>query len=139
MTPRPRRTLFSIRFESAMSDRDLARLRSALDLVTYMSPKPGVSGASLGVVPLDFSSGLFLVRGDGQQQWALEARTWGDPPAAAVHEWEVTAAIAARQLDPRVGVPTPAQTREREAAVLEVGRAASSRRGRLGRRLLRLT
>jgi hypothetical protein len=136
--PDRRRTLFSIEFRSAMTDADLARLRSALDLVTYVNPKPGVSGASLGVVPLDLWSGLFLTRGEGEHEWILEARTWGHPPASIVHEWEVRAAIAARQLDPSVEVPPPAPSQVAGTPVSEVGRAASSRRGRLGRRLLRL-
>jgi hypothetical protein len=136
--PGQRRTLFSIQFKSALTDADLARLRTALDLVTYIQPKPGVSAASPGVVPLDLWSGLFLVRGDGEDEWALEARTWGDPPAAVVHEWQVTAAIAARQLDPSVEVPSPEEPTDPDTPLIEVGRAASSRRGRLGRRLLRL-
>jgi len=138
--PGQRRTLFSIQFKSALTDADLARLRTALDLVTYIQPKPGVSAASPGVVPLDLWSGLFLVRGegDGEGEWALEARTWGDPPAAVVREWKVRAAIAAHQLDPGVEVPAPEPPTTPEAPVIQVGRAASSRRGRLGRRLLRL-
>lgn len=46
-------TLFSIRFNSQMTGADVARLQHELDLITYLTPKPGVSGASLGVVPLD--------------------------------------------------------------------------------------
>lgn len=98
-------TLFSIPFTSQMTDADLARLRTELDLVSYLSPKPGVSGASPGVVPLDFWSGLFLVRGEADGDWSLEARTWGNPPEPQVHEWHIRAALAARQLDPTVPVP----------------------------------
>lgn len=42
--------LFSVPFKSRMTDDDVARLHGELDLVTYLTPKPGVSGASLGVV-----------------------------------------------------------------------------------------
>lgn len=108
-----RRTLFSIPFKSPMTDADLARLRSELDLVTYITPKPGVSGASLGVVPLDFWSGLFLERGRGEGEWVLEARTWGQPPDAVVHGWHVRAALAARELDGSVEVPRPGERGER--------------------------
>lgn len=100
-----RRILFSVPFESPMTDADLARLRSELDLVTYITPKPGVSGASLGVVPLDFWSGLFLVRGNREGEWVLEGRTWGLPPDAVVHGWHVRAALAARELDRTVEIP----------------------------------
>lgn len=112
-----RRTLFSIPFTSSMTDLDLARLRRELDLVTYLSSKPGVSGASPGLVPLDFWSGLFLERGAGEGEWGLEARTWGDPPAPLVHEWQVRAALAARQLDPTVQVPPPLRPGERTSTL----------------------
>ena len=102
------RTVFSIPFKSSMADADLERLRRELDLVTYLSPKPGVSGASPGVVPLDSWSGLFLQRGNPEGEWTLEARTWGAPPAALVHEWHVRAALVARELDPTVQIPQPA-------------------------------
>jgi hypothetical protein len=100
-----RHKLFSIPFRSSMSDADAARLHSELDLVTYLTPKPGVSGASLGVVPLDFWSGLFLEPGANDGEWVLEARTWGNPPESLVHEWQVRVALAARELDPAVQIP----------------------------------
>jgi hypothetical protein len=75
--PPPRWTLFSIPFKSRMTDADAARLRASLDLVTYTIPKPGLFAASPGLVPLDSWSGLFLERGAGEDEWALEARTWG--------------------------------------------------------------
>jgi hypothetical protein len=103
-TPK-RVTLFSVPFHSAMTDSDLDRLRTSLDLVLYTDPKPGVSGASPGVARLDLWSGLFLEPGGGKEEWALEARTWGDPPAASVEEWHVRAALAARELDPSVPIP----------------------------------
>lgn len=107
----PARALFSVPIKSQMTDADLARLGSQLDLATYLSPKAGVSGASPGVVALDFWSGLFLVRGKADGEWSLEARTWSNPPEPVVHEWHVKAALAARQLDPTVPVPPRAPSR----------------------------
>ena len=104
------RTLFSIPFKSSMTNAELARLQRELDLVTYLSPKPGVSGASPGVVPLDFWSGLFLERCADEREWVLKARTWGDLPTPLVHEWHVRAALAAQQLDPTVQIPQPLRT-----------------------------
>lgn len=94
-----------------MTDADIARLHSELDLVTYLTPKPGVSGASPGVVPLDFWSGLFLERGETEGEWALEGRTWGHPPESLVHDWHVRAALAAKELDPAVEIPKPLHPR----------------------------
>lgn len=138
--PRPghRRTLFTIPFKSSMTDADVARLHTALDLVTYISPKPGVSGASAGVVPLDFWSGLFLGRGNGENEWLLEARTWGNPPESIVHEWHVRAALAARELDPTVQVPRPERVAAAQIPTTTVGRASNKRLSRFARRLLRL-
>ena len=94
-----------------MDDADLARLRRVLDLVTYMSPKPGVSDASQGVVQLDFRSGLFLEPGAGADEWVLEGRTSGDPPDSVIREWHVRAALAGRELDPTVQDPAVAAGR----------------------------
>ena len=105
-----RRGLFSIPFKSSMADADLERLHRGLDLVTYLTPKPGVSGGWPGVAPLDSWSGLFLKRGADEGQWALEALTWGAPPAPLVHEWHVRAALVARELDPTVEIPPPMRT-----------------------------
>ena len=44
-----------------MTDADLARLRARLDLVTYISPKPGVFAASPSLV----RPGLVVVRAPG--------------------------------------------------------------------------
>jgi hypothetical protein len=131
-------TLFSVPFRSRMTDPDLARLHARLDLVTYVSPKPGVSGASPGVVPLDFWSGLFLERGAGETEWVLEGRTWGKPTEAAVREWHIRAALTARELDPAVEIPHRPQAQADKTRPLPVGPAANRRRARLGRRLLGL-
>jgi hypothetical protein len=104
----PRKTLFSVPFRSKMTDDESNRLRATLDLVMFISPKPGVSGASLGVVPLDFWSALYLDRGAGDDEWVLEGRTWGSPPERAVHDWYVRTALGAKEIDPSVEVPPPA-------------------------------
>jgi hypothetical protein len=132
-------TLFSVPFKSRMADDDLARLHSSLDLATYMAPKVGVGGAaSPGVVPLDFWSGLFLERGAGEAEWVLEGRTWGNPHDAAIHEWHIRAALAARELDPSVEIPVRSQAPSADSPSRPLGRAANKRLARLGRRLIGL-
>jgi hypothetical protein len=97
--------MFSVPFSSPMSGGDVARLARTLDLTTHLHPKLHPSPTSPGVVRLDFESGLFLVRGANKGEWALEGRTWGDPLPQAVREWHLSAAVAARQLDPTVALP----------------------------------
>jgi hypothetical protein len=99
------RTMFSVPLASPMSDGDVARLARTLNLVTHLHPKLHHSPTSPGVVRLDFDSGLFLVRGANAGEWALEGRTWGNPLPQAVHEWHLSAAVAARQLDTTVALP----------------------------------
>ncbi|MGZ6724743.1 MAG: hypothetical protein ACXVHK_27700 [Solirubrobacteraceae bacterium] len=118
-----------------MTDADLARLRASLDLVTYISPKPGVFAASPGLVRLDSWSGLFLEPGAGEDEWVLEARTWGNPPDSLVHEWHVRAALAARELDPTVPLPPREIAPTPEAATVP---ASNKRLARLVRRLRHL-
>lgn len=97
--------LFTVPFRSEMTDADIARLQRPLDLWTHMVEKVHPSPNSPGVARLDHFSGLFLERGDGDGQWVLEARTWGTPAAATVHEWHLVAADTAHQLDPSVQRP----------------------------------
>ena len=90
---------------------------------------------SSGLARLDHDSGLFLTRGEDEGDWTLEARTWGQPSAQSVHEWQVTAAVAAHRLDPKVILPerltvSPAQIPDRP-----VGRAANKRLAQVRRRL----
>lgn len=75
------------------------------------STRPDVHPAIRERRPLDYWSRLFLVRGEADGDWSLEARTWGNPPEPLVHDWNVRAALAARQLDPRVPVPPRAPSR----------------------------
>jgi hypothetical protein len=97
--------LFRVSFVSAMSDCDLALLARLLDLSTHMYPKMHPDPSSPGVARLDHFSGLFLNRGATAGQWVLEARTWGHPAPQSVHEWNLLAIWAARQLDPSVTLP----------------------------------
>jgi hypothetical protein len=90
--------LFQVPFASTISDCDLALLARLLDLVTQDANIPGV-------VRLDYFSGLFLKRGAPAGQWVLEARTWGQPAPQSVHEWNLLAIWAARQLDSTVTLP----------------------------------
>lgn len=99
------RTLFEVRFASAMNDSDLAFLARSLDLVTHMHPKLRDTPTSPGVLRLDFESGLFLKRGSPDGQWLLEGRSWGHPPPWVAHEWHLRAAAAAQHLDPSVTLP----------------------------------
>ncbi len=122
-----RQKLFSIRFKSSMSDTDASRLQRELDLVTYLTPKPGVSGASPGVVRLDDWSGLFLARGHNDGEWILEGRTWNDPPQPVAHDWHLRAALAARALDPTVQIPPPLEQSRQDAILTPLRQAARCR------------
>ena len=97
--------MFSVPFASTMNDEDIAYLVRTLNLETHLHPKLHPNPTSPGAVRLDFDSGLFLVRGANEGEWALEGRTWGDPPPLAVHEWHLSAVLAARQLDSTVALP----------------------------------
>jgi hypothetical protein len=108
-TPRYR-VMFVVPFQTAMSDADIHRLNSVLGMDTHLHPKLRASPASPGVSRLDFLSGLFLVRGDGPQDWRLEGRTWGAPAPPSIHGWHLVAADAARLLDPTVPVPSRLET-----------------------------
>lgn len=96
-------------FCGPMTDMDLARSRAELDLVTYTTPGPGVSGTSPGVVPLASWSGLFLERGEDENQWILKDRSRSNPPDSAIHEWDGWAGVAAPGLDPSLKVPARAR------------------------------
>ena len=97
--------LFQVPFASTISDCDLVLLARLLDLSTHMYPKMRPDPNSPGVARLDHFSGLFLNRGATAGQWVLEARTWGHPAPQSVHEWNLLAIWAARQLDPSVTLP----------------------------------
>ena len=99
------RVMFTVPFQTAMSDSDAHRLNSVLGMSMHLRPKLRSSPASPGVSRLDFVSGLFLLRGERPGDWRLEGRTWGAPAPETVHGWHLVAAAAARLVDP--GVPVP--------------------------------
>src|SRR6185312_2846188 len=115
--------LFEVAFTSAMGDADLAMLARLLDLSTHMYPKMRPDPTSPGVARLDHFSGLFLERGADQDQWVMQARTWGNPAAQSVHEWHLLAAQAARRLDPRVTLPEPLPDTPKQIADRPLGQA----------------
>lgn len=138
MPPNPHggQTLFAIPFASEMTNRDSGRLAGSLGMSTDLHPTTGPRHDNPGVVRLDHQSGLFLIRGETQGEWTLEARTWGQPPAQSVHDWEVLAAVAARQLDPTVTLPDRvAVLAAADVPDLPVGRAANRRFARFRLRL----
>lgn len=133
------RVLFEVLFTSAMGDADLALLARLLDLSTHMYPKMRPDPTSPGVARLDHFSGLFLERGADQDQWVMQARTWGNPAARSVHEWHLLAAQAARQLDPRVTLPERLPDTHRQLPDRPLGQAACGRFARTRRHLVGLT
>jgi len=111
------RVLFTVPFQSAMTDPDVDRLAHALDLWSHMNVKLYRSPTSRGVARLDHFSGLFLEPGDRDGKWVLEARTWGQPAPETVHGWHLVASVAAHQLDPTV--PHPARQVQTDTASLD--------------------
>lgn len=128
-------TLFAIPFASQMTDHDSALLSRSLDMSTDMHPQAGPRHDSPGLVRLDHHSGLFLMRGEVEGEWTLEARTWGQPTAQSVHEWQVLAADAAHQLDPTVIAPDRVAVVSADIPDLLVGRASNTRFAAFRRRL----
>ncbi len=127
--------LFQVPFASAMSDPDIALLVRTLGLTAHLHPKLRGSPASPGAVRLDHYSGLFLERGAMEDQWVLEARTWGQPAPESVHEWQVLAAGAARLLDPVVTFPERRTAASPGYPIRPVGRAANKRLAGFRRRI----
>jgi hypothetical protein len=100
-TAAPARTVFRIPLKSDMNDEDSKRLQDALDMTLHLHPKHPAVSPPLGVAPLPFG-GLYLVRGEGEREWALEGRAWSNPSPAAVRQAELEARLAARRVDPNV-------------------------------------
>lgn len=128
-------TLFTIPLASTMDDRDVSSLVLALDFDIRSAPAGSPPEARLVPARLDHDSGLFLVAGEGQGQWVLEARTWGHPDAASVHRWNVRAATAARQIDPTVKLPERLPGGSPKVSSGHVGRVENTRFAGLRRRL----
>jgi hypothetical protein len=127
-------TLFEVPFATAMSDLDLALLTRTLDLSTRMDPVTHARHDTLGLAHLDQHSGLFLKRGAVEGEWSLKARTWGHPSVSTVHEWQVLAAGAARQLDPEVPFLERLHVDSPEIPDRPVGWASNKRFARTRRR-----
>lgn len=123
---------------SPMSDRDQAILARSLDLTTNVHTGVHPGGDSQGVARLDHGTGLFLQRGPEVDQWLLQARSWGDPAPASVHEWHVLASAAAQMLDRSVPVPDRILVSAPEIVQRRVGRSVNRRFTRLRRRLVGL-
>ena len=130
--------LFQVPFASTMSDSDLALLARTLDLVTHMHPKMHPDPNGPGVVRLDHFSGLFLERGATDGEWVLEARTWGHPAPQSVHEWNLLAAWAARQLDSTVAFPERLPPSAPEIPTHPASRFATRPLARIRRRIVGL-
>jgi hypothetical protein len=127
--------LFTVPLTSAMSDRDLASLALALDFDARVAVAGSPPEARLGSARLDHDSGLFLEPGEGPGQWVLVARTWGHPDPESVHRWNVSAATAARRIDPTVELPKRQRDEATATSEGRVGRAENSRFAGLRRRL----
>ncbi|HET6864430.1 MAG TPA: hypothetical protein VFH80_00840 [Solirubrobacteraceae bacterium] len=134
-------TLFEVSFAAAMDGDDLAMLAGALDMSTTLRSttlrsKGDPRENDLGFARLDHFSGLFLKRGIVEGEWVLKAMTWGHPGPQAVHGWHVTAAAAARRLDPTVKTPDRAPDTAPDLPDRHVGRASNRRLSRFRRRLV---
>ena len=129
--------LFVVPFTSEMTEADRAWLARMFDLSTHMYPKQRPNPTSPGIARLDHFSGLYLERGASDGEWVLEARTWGRPAIASVHEWHLLAAQAAHQLDRSVRMPArlpaaPVQIAERPVEEVQNRRFAAFRRHLVG-------
>jgi hypothetical protein len=127
--------LFAIPLTSTMSDSDVSSLVLALDFDTRTAAAGSSPEARLVSARLDHDSGLFLEPGDGQGQWVLEARTWGHPDPDTVHRWNVSAATAARRIDPTVELPQRRPDAGPMVSGGHVGRVENTRFAGLRRRL----
>jgi hypothetical protein len=128
-------TLFAVPLASKMSDLDVDSLVLALNFDTRTPAAGSPPEARLVPARLDHDSGLFLVAGEGQGQWLLEARTWGHPDPESVHRWNVSAATAARRIDPTVELPQRRPGAAPVTAEGHVGRVENTRFAGLRRRL----
>jgi hypothetical protein len=132
--------LFRVEFTTAMDDADLARLSRALDLSTRLRSSMKLPEDSLGVARLNESSGLFLRRSATEGRWLLVGQSWGTPPPDLVHQWQISAAVGAQQLDATVVLAQPLPVvAGPEIRDITVGRAAQKQRGRIRRHLAGLT
>lgn len=130
--------VFEIYFTCAMTDRELELLRRQLHMTTHIEHKLPVDPNSPAIARVDAWSGLFLERVRGDDRWVLQARTWGTPSPATIHDWHLRVAQVARQLDRRVEAPERAPLQPSGPRPRPVGRAANRRCAALRRRLVGL-
>lgn len=97
--------VFEVRLRTSMTGRDLELLRRQLAMTTHVEHKLPVDPNSPAHAALDQSSSLLLEHGAAEDQWILQARTWGEPSPRTVHDWQVRVALVACQLDPSVAIP----------------------------------
>jgi hypothetical protein len=93
------RVVFTVPFRSAMSGADAELLGRRLGMTTALTPKLRCTPA--GVARVSRDSGIFLVRGEAPADWALELRTWGSDPAAALRRWLLRCRDVAATLERR--------------------------------------
>lgn len=130
--------LFEIPFTSVLTGTDMELLARRLDLASHADRKLPVNPNSPAVARLDGTSTLTLKRGEDEDRWLLEARSWGTPSTRAVHRWHVHVAVVAHQLDSSVQVPERIGPQTPEPPLRPVGKASSGRLSHLRRRLVGL-
>lgn len=126
---------FEVHFRSGMAGSDLELLRRQLGMTTHVEHKLPVDPNSPAVAQLDRDSSLLLEHGYGEDQWVLQARTWGTPSASTVHDWRVRVAEVARQLDRGVQLPERLPIEPDDTPQHPVGYAANHRLAPIRRRL----
>lgn len=131
--------VFEVRFRSSMNGSDLELLRRQLAMTTHVDHKLPVDPNSPAVAQLDQDSSLLLECGTAEDQWILQARTWGRPSACTVHDWLVRVTQVARQIDPRVEIPARLPLPAPATVQRPVGRAANRRLAAARRRLVGLS
>jgi hypothetical protein len=94
---------FSIRFTGPLTGQRLALLVSELGLHTTVEPKQRVS-LPMATAQLDPSTGLYLIRGQGEDEWVLECRAYGNPAPAWLRQWRLRAVWVVGQLDSELEV-----------------------------------
>lgn len=81
--------LFSVPFRAEMTPHVKRLLEAELNLTMHWERKVASALQAPGVARLDSGSGLYLLPGETDEDWILECRTFGRPPAQAAHRWRV--------------------------------------------------
>lgn len=129
------RVVFEVRFRSSMNGLGLELLRRQLAMTSHVEHKLPVDPNSPAHAQLDQSTSLLLEHGQDDDDWVLQARTWGEPSACTVHGWEVCVTQVAHQLDPGVAIPGRIPGEPSDTPQHPVGRAANRRTAAVRRRL----